>query len=156
MLPDAFPTTNGVVPSWRTRPMFCGRICMTKNSLPRGNSMMQSNLLVGRDSLVSSHAGTRLPIAVFSSQGAPPPTGSSELCLPPFAWILKCSRHCESLDDLLHDAAQMAAFRFDIACCKDAGHHGDAGDIRSSEIEHVVPVDAADGHDRDCHRMANG
>ena len=76
--------------------------------------------------MVSSHAGTRLPIAAFSSQGAPPPMGSSELCLPPFAWILKCPRHVESLGDALHDAAQMAALRLNIACCKDAGYHGDA------------------------------
>ena len=37
------------------------------------------HLLVGRDLLVSSHAGTRLPIAVYTSPGAPPVM----VCLPP-------------------------------------------------------------------------
>jgi len=119
--------------------------------------MSHMALLAGRDLLVSSHAGTRLPIAVFSSQGAPPPMGSCEQC---FAFllsnrILKCRWHGESSDDSLHDAAQMAAFRLNVGCGKDAGHHGDAGEIRPGEFQNVIPVDTADGDYRNRNGMAD-
>ena len=99
--------------------------------------MMQIDLLAGRDLLVSSHAGTRLPIAVFSSQGAPPPTGSSEqrfTLLP--SWILKCQGHSESFypRNLLHNFKQMAAFLFNILRSKDTGYHRDAVDIGSKKL----------------------
>ena len=99
--------------------------------------MIHIDLLVGRDLLVSSHAGTRLPLAVFSSQGAPPPTGSSEqrfTLLP--SWILKCQGHSESFypRNLLRNFQKMTAFFFDIIGSKDAGYHRDAVDIGSKKL----------------------
>ena len=99
--------------------------------------MIPIDLLVGRDFLVSSHAGTRLPIAVFSSQGAPPPMGSFEQCfalLP--SRILKCYKHGESFCccDLLRNFQKIPAFFFDIISSKDAGYHGNAIDICSGKF----------------------
>ena len=114
--------------------------------------MIQSGLLVGRDLLVSSHAGTRLPIAVFASKGAPPPMGSIERCF--FALLSeRFSNACgiQSLlrcDDLLCDTAQMTAFVFNIVRSKNTGHNRHAGNIRSGQFRQVVPVDAADSNDR--------
>jgi len=52
------------------------RAALTPQKQPPSQGTAWHRLLVGRDLLVSSHAGTRLPFAVFTPQGAPPLAGS--------------------------------------------------------------------------------
>lgn len=72
------------------------RLFLTQNfsQLTLVNGIRRSG--IGRDLLVSSHAGTRLPIAVIQAQGAPPQPATDLPWMPifpPFVEVYKTRRH---------------------------------------------------------------
>lgn len=76
------------------------RLFLTQNfsQLTLVNGIRRSG--IGRDLLVSSHAGTRLPIAVIQAQGAPPQPATDSPWMPISPLLSRCTKPGDTCGDV--------------------------------------------------------